>query len=142
MATLTRLQAQTLLEDGVRRDLRDAGAIHALLERQFDAAVRHHGAELTALAAALAPLLDALEGRRRQRLHLVRALLGPQATMAQYVASLAPAAGASVASAWRELERIVIACKAATVRNAALLTEQYSVMQRVLYGEEHLYGPG
>ena len=141
MATLTRTQANALLLDGVQRDLHEAAAIHALLERQFEAAVRHRSAELTALADDLAPLLEAMEGRRQQRLQLVRALLGAQATMEQYIASLVADARATFEAAWAELETIVRACKEATTRNGQLLAEQYSVMQRVLHGEDAIYAP-
>ena len=141
MATLTRTQANTLLLEGVERDLHEAAAIHALLEQQFEAAVRHRSFELSALAENLAPLLEAMEGRRQQRLQLVRALLGPQATMEQYIGSLVPAARATFEAAWAELEIIVRACKEATMRNGQLLAEQYSVMQRVLHGEDAIYAP-
>ncbi|MGF6275528.1 flagella synthesis protein FlgN [Massilia sp. UYP11] len=141
MTTLTRTQANALLLEGVQRDLHEATAIHALLERQFEAAVRHRSVELTALAEDLAPLLEAMEGRRQQRLQLVRALLGPQAAMEQYVASLAQPARATFEAAWAGLEAIVRTCKEATTRNGQLLAEQYSVMQRVLHGEDTLYAP-
>jgi len=141
MATFTRQQANTLLIEGVQQDLQDAGAIHALLEQQFDAAVRHRSAELTALADALAPLLETMEGRRQQRVTLVRALLGPDAAMAQYSATLAAGPRTVFEAAWEELEGVVRACKEATNRNGQLLAEQYSVMQRVLHGEEDVYAP-
>lgn len=141
MATLTRQQANTLLVEGVQHDLQDAGAIHTLLERQFEAAVHHRSAELTALAEALAPLLATMEGRRQQRVTLVRALLGPDAAMSQYVASLAAGPRANFEAAWEALEGAVRACKEATNRNGQLLAEQYSVMQRVLHGEEDTYAP-
>lgn len=141
MATLTRQQANALLLEGVRRDLEEADAIHALLERQFEAAVRHRSAELTALAEALEPRLEAMEGRRQQRLTLVRALLGPQATMAAYGATLAPAPRAEFDAAWGGLEALVRRCKQASTRNGNLLAEQYCVMQRVLHGEEQIYAP-
>lgn len=141
MATLTRQQANALLLEGVQRDLDETATIHTLLEKQFEAAVRHRSAELTALADGLAPLLESMEARRQQRLQLVRALLGPDATMAQYSASLTPAARAVFDAAWTELETIVRACKEATTRNGQLLAEQYSVMQRVLHGEDEVYAP-
>ncbi|WP_208279857.1 flagellar export chaperone FlgN [Massilia oculi] len=141
MATLTRQQANTLLLEDVRKDLAEAATIHTLLEQQFEAAVRHRSAELTALAERLAPLLEAMEARRQQRVQLVRALLGPDASMAQYGASLAAGARATFDAAWAELETIVVACKEATTRNGRLLAEQYSVMQRVLHGEDEIYAP-
>lgn len=141
MATFTRQQANTLLLEDVLRDLEGAGVIEQLLERQFEAAVRHRSAELTTLAEQLGPLLEAMEGRRQQRVTLVRALLGASATMDAYIATLAPTPRNAFIEAWRELEALVRACQDATIRNGALLAEQYSVMQRVLHGEEQLYAP-
>lgn len=141
MATLTRQQANAILIEGVQSDLQVAGAIHTLLERQFEAAVRHRSAELTALAEELAPLLETMEGRRQQRVSLVRALLGPDAAMSQYIATLAAGPRAAFEAAWEELEGVVRACKEATNRNGHLLAEQFSVMQRVLHGEEDTYAP-
>jgi flagella synthesis protein FlgN len=71
----------------------------------------------------------------------VRALLGPQGTMAQYSATLAPAPRAAFEAAWQALEQTVRACKDATLRNGQLLAEQHGIMQRVLHGEEQLYAP-
>ena len=141
MATLTRSQANLLLHDGVTLDVSEAATILTLLERQFEAAVRHRSAELTALADELTPLLDAMEARRQQRVQLVRALLGPQGTMAQYSATLAPDLRAAFDAAWTALEQTVRACQQATHRNGQLLAEQHSVMQRVLHGDEQLYAP-
>jgi flagella synthesis protein FlgN len=141
MSRMTRQQANATLADGVRDDLDACAQILALLELQFDAAVRHQGAQLGELAAALAPALDAMDARRLQRVALVRALLGPDATMAQLVDSLADPARAALAADWSQLEQLVIECKQATTRNSTLLAEQYSVMQRVLHGEEQIYAP-
>ena len=57
MTRMTRQQAVAALADGVQLDLDAARAILALLERQFQAALRHKGAELAALAEALTPRL-------------------------------------------------------------------------------------
>ena len=141
MATFTRQQAGTLLFDGVRTDLEQAGAVELLLERQFEAAVRHRSQELTRLAEELTPLLDAMEARRRQRVQLVRALLGDGATIDDYIGTLAAQPRADFLDAWRDLEAMVRQCKSATIRNGKLLAEQYSVMQRVLHGEEQIYAP-
>ena len=141
MATFTRQQANTLLFEGVRSDLEQAGAIELLLEQQFAAAVRHRSQELTRLAEALAPLLAAMDARRQQRVSLVRALLGERATMDDYIGTLSDQPRADFIDAWRDLEAMVRLCKNATIRNGNLLAEQYSVMQRVLHGEEQLYAP-
>lgn len=141
MTRLTRAQALDRLGQGVADDLAACRAMLALLERQFDAALRHRSAQLAELAAALAPPLDAMAQRRVQRVTLVRALLGPEATMAALIASLpAPARGALEAQ-WRELEQLVLECKRLNSRNSALLADQFSIMQRVLHGEEQLYAP-
>ena len=138
---LTRQQAHLLLADGVQADVRDSAEVLSLLERQFDAALRHRSSELTTLAGMLAPLLDAMEARRQQRVSLVRALLGEHATMGGFIATLAAPARDALAAAWADLENTVQACKAATSRNGNLLAEQYSVMQRVLHGEDDTYEP-
>ena len=138
---LTRQQANLLLADGVQADVRDSAEVLALLERQFDAALRHRSSELTLLAEQLTPLLDAMEARRQQRVSLVRALLGEGASMADFIAGLAQPAQGALAAAWASLESTVQACKAATTRNGGLLAEQYSVMQRVLHGEDDTYAP-
>lgn len=138
---LTRQQAVATLVAGVQQDLDAAHAIHALLERQFQAALRHQGAELGALVEELAPALDAMDARRKQRVALVRALHGPDATMAGFIANQAEPGRTRLAAAWSELERLVIACKAATTRNGNLLAEQFTVMQRVLHGGDGTYAP-
>jgi len=138
---MTRKQAQGLLVDGVQADVRDSAEVLALLERQFEAALRHRSAELTELADLLTPLLDAMEARRQQRVSLVRALLGEGGTMDGFIASLAEPARGALAAAWANLESTVQACKAATTRNGNLLAEQYTVMQRVLHGEDDTYAP-
>lgn len=141
MAKMTRQQANGILAEGVHADVRDGAAILDLLERQFDCAVRHRSLELTQLAEELTPLLDAMEARRQQRLSLVRALLGPEASMDAFFATLEAGLRPGLEAAWQELETIVTACKQATARNGALLAEQHSVMQRVLHGEEQIYAP-
>jgi flagella synthesis protein FlgN len=141
MSRMTRDQAVGRLLDGIRDDLHDCGAVHELLERQFQAALRHSGAELSTLAAELMPQLDAMEARRIQRVQLVRALFGLDATMEQLFASLAAPERQAANAAWTRLERMVRECKAATARNGNLMADQYAVMQRLLHGEEDTYAP-
>ena len=138
---MTRQQAVGVLVDGVAPDLDAAHAIHALLERQFQAALRHQGAELAALADELTPALDAMDARRKQRVALVRALNGIDATMGGFIATQPEPARAKLAAAWLALERLVVACKSATTRNGNLLAEQFTVMQRVLQGGDGTYAP-
>jgi flagella synthesis protein FlgN len=141
MGRLTRDQAVTRLLDGIQADIQACGAVRALLERQFEAALRHRGAELGELAEQLMPELDAMEQRRQQRVQLVRALHGVDATMDDLLNGLAVPLRTRAAADWEQLEGLVRDCKEATVRNSGLMAEQYTVMQRVLHGEEQLYAP-
>jgi flagella synthesis protein FlgN len=141
MSRLTRDQAVARLLDGIQADLGACATIRELLERQFEAALRHRAAELGELAEELMPQLDAMEQRRLQRVQLVRALHGAGATMDKLLDGL-PAAQRSRANAdWERLEQLVRDCKQATARNGSLMADQYSVMQRVLHGEDQLYAP-
>ena len=141
MSRMTRDQAVARLLDGIQNDVTSCATIRELLERQFQAALRHRGAELTTLAEALMPQLDEMEGRRQQRVQLVRALFGQQAGMDQLFAGLAPAQRDAAAAAWEQLETLVRDCKSATTRNASLMAEQHSTMQRLLHGEDQTYAP-
>lgn len=141
MSRMTRDQAVQRLLDGIQDDMQACATIRDLLERQFQAALRHRGAELAALAGELSPELDAMEGRRQQRVQLVRALFGQHAGMDQLFASLPEARRAGALSAWEQLEQLVRDCKGATTRNASLMAEQHSVMQRLLHGEDETYAP-
>jgi flagella synthesis protein FlgN len=141
MNRMTRDQALVRLADGVQADLGACAEVQGLLQSQFEAALQHRGAELAELAAALTPALDAMETRRQQRVALVRALLGPEATMDQLIAGLSGAARTALAADWHELAQMVIECKRMTARNGTLLAEQFSIMQRVLHGEEQVYAP-
>jgi flagella synthesis protein FlgN len=142
MGRLTRDQAVTRLLDGIQADIQACAAIRELLERQFQAALRHRGAELGELAGELMPQLDAMEQRRQQRVQLVRALHGVDATMDNLLDSLDAPRRARAGADWERLEALVRDCQEATTRNSGLMAEQYTVMQRVLHGEDQLYAPG
>ena len=141
MTRMTRDQAMAKLTAGIDADLAASSSMLELLERQFDAALRHQSAQLAELAGLLMPALEAMEQRRVQRVSLVRALLGPDGDMAKLIASVAAPARAKLAADWHALEQMVLECKRLNARNSALLTEQYSIMQRVLHGEEQIYAP-
>jgi flagella synthesis protein FlgN len=136
MSRITRDEALERLLDGIQDDLQASGAIHGLLERQFQAALRHRGAELATLADDLMPQLDAMEGRRQQRVQLVRALFGQDAGMDRLFDALPAARREGAVAAWAQLETLVRSCKSATTRNASLMAEQHAVMQRLLHGED------
>lgn len=139
---LTRQEAVQRVLQGITDDHRGYAELLALLEEQFQATLRHQTGQLKVLADQIVAAVEPLDGRRRQRVSLVTALLGPKADMTQLFALLqADARGKAVAN-WEELEQMVLECKRLNTRNSQLLTEQYTTMQRVLHGEEHIYAPG
>jgi flagella synthesis protein FlgN len=141
MSRLTRDQAVARLLNGIQDDLQACTVIRDLLERQFQAALRHRAAELGTLAEELMPQLDSMEQRRQQRVQLVRALLGAGATMDKLLNGLPAPQRTRAAADWERLEQLVLDCKQATARNGNLMADQYTVMQRVLHGEDQLYAP-
>lgn len=112
-----------------------------LLDQQFDAAIRHQQARLGDVAAAIGTLVDTLEARRARRVVLATRLTGPQPAMAQVIALLRAEPRARLEADWQALEQMVLAAKAAGKRNGDLLAEQYTIMQRVLHGEDQTYEP-
>ena len=139
---ITRQEAVQRILQGIADDRQGYDALLALLEAQFQATLRHQSAQLSVLAGQIVAAVDALDGRRRQRVSLVTALLGPKAGMAQLFALLQPEARATALAGWDRLEQMVLESKRLNTRNSQLLTDQYTTMQRVLHGEEHIYAPG
>ena len=138
---MSRQEAMKQLLGGIASDLQAYQQLNALLEQQFDAAVRHQRLRLGDVAEAISALVDSLQERRQRRVALVQHLLGPTATMMQAFALLKNAARERMETDWRTLEQMVIECKRLGKRNSDLLVEQYSIMQRVLHGEEQIYAP-
>jgi len=141
MTRMTREQAVGRVLDDIHADLGACATIRDLLERQFSAALRHRGAELSALSELLMPQLDAMEARRQQRVQLVRALCGEQATMDDLFGGLDERRRKLARANWEHLEQLVADCKQATIRNQYLMAEQHSTMQRVLHGDDQTYAP-
>ena len=141
IAAMTRQDAMRVLLAGIADDLRAYPALQDLLEQQFNAALRHRAAELGQAAEAISALVDVLQTRRAQRVALAQRLLGPTANMDQAFALLKNAAREKIESDWKTLETMVVECKRLSKRNSDLLVEQYSIMQRVLHGEEQIYAP-
>ena len=137
----TRQDAMRALLAGIGADLQAYAELGALLEEQFDAALRHQGARLGEIAEQISAMVTAADARRIQRVAIAQQLNGPKATMAQAFGLLKPAARAKMEADWQALEALVIECKRLSKRNAELLVEQHSIMQRVLHGEEHTYEP-
>ena len=139
---ITRQEAMRRVLQGMTDDSVDYAALKTLLEEQFQATLHHQSARLTALAEQVVAAVEPLDARRRQRVSLVTALLGPQGDMPQLFALLQEDARATAERDWVALEQMVLECKRLNTRNSDLLTEQYSIMQRVLHGEEDTYAPG
>lgn len=140
-AGMTRQDAMRQLLAGIAEDLLAYQALQQLLQQQFEAALRHRATELGAAAEAISALVDVLQLRREQRVALVQRLVGPAATMMQAFALLKNAARERMEADWKTLEQSVMECKRLSKRNGDLLVEQYSIMQRVLHGEEQIYAP-
>ena len=141
---MSQLQRQDLMKrllHGVAEDMQAYPQLAELLEQQFQGAIRHQHARLAELADSLSALVDQIQQRREQRVALVQRLLGPTGTMAQAFALLKNSARERMEADWMTLEQLVIECKRLGKRNSDLLVEQYSIMQRVLHGEEQIYAP-
>jgi len=113
----------------------------ALIEAQFEAAIRHQSEQLGDVAKEISALVDVLEARRAQRLELATRLVGPTPSMAQVFALLKPEPRARLEAEWAQLEGMVQAARELGRRNADLLAEQYMIMQRVLHGDDQTYEP-
>ena len=126
---------------GIGDDLQAYAGLAALLEEQFDAALRHQGPRLGELAEKITAMVAEADARRIERVSLAQHLAGPNATMTQVFALLKAAGREKMEADWLALEALVIECKRLSKRNADLLVEQHGIMQRVLHGEEHTYEP-
>lgn len=139
--SLSRPDAMRALVAGIAADLQAYPQLHQQLQAQFEAALRHKAAELAVAAEAIGTLVDAMEQRRAQRVALVQRLVGETGNMAQAFALLKNPAREKMESDWTSLEAAVIEAKRLSKRNGDLLAEQYTIMQRVLHGEEQIYAP-
>jgi flagella synthesis protein FlgN len=138
---LSRQDAMRLLIAGIAADLQAYPQLRQQLHDQFDAALRHQASALAAAADGISALVDAMQERRAQRVALVQRLVGANGTMPQAFALLKNAAREKMEADWASLEQAVLECKRLSKRNGDLLVEQYSIMQRVLHGEEQIYAP-
>jgi flagella synthesis protein FlgN len=140
-ASLSRPDAMKLLLQGVADDLAAYHDMLALMELQFEAAIRHQGERLMEIAAVISEQCDGMEARRSQRVALASQLVGEAGAMTAVAALLKPAPRAQLMADWQQLEAMVQAARQLGKRNAELLAEQYSIMQRVLHGEDQTYAP-
>lgn len=141
MKDLSRQDAMRLLLDGIKADLQSYQQMLDLIAQQFEAAIRHQSERLGEIAKEIAALVDVLEARRAQRVELAIRLVGPTPSMEQVFALLKPEARARLEADWAELEGMVQTAREMGRRNADLLAEQYTIMQRVLHGDDQTYEP-
>ncbi|MGO4377354.1 flagellar export chaperone FlgN [Pseudoduganella sp. RAF53_2] len=130
-----------LLLDGIAADMADYQSMLDLIEQQFDAAIRHQSVRLGEIAEAIGTLAAMMDDRRKQRFDLAVRLTGPQPSMLQVFALLKPEPRARLESDWKALEAMVLKAKELGKRNAELLAEQFTIMQRVLHGDDQTYEP-
>lgn len=137
----TRQEALQSLLQGVAADHQAYQALQALMELQFTAALRRQAQRLNELAEEISTLVDTMEVRRAARVALAQAVAGPEARMADVYALLKPDARAKLEADWLALETMAKECKRLGKRNTDLMVEQYSIMQRVLHGDNQIYEP-
>ena len=130
-----------MLLDGVKADLQSYQQMLDLIAQQFEAAIRHQSERLGDIAKEIGALVDVLEARRAQRVELATRLVGPQPSMEQVFTLLKPEARARLEADWTQLEGMVQTAREMGRRNADLLAEQYTIMQRVLHGDDQTYEP-
>jgi len=130
-----------MLLDGIKADLQSYQQMLDLIAQQFEAAVRHQSERLGELAKEIGALVDVLEARRAQRVELATRLTGPTPSMEQVFALLKPEPRARLEADWAQLEAMVQTAREMGRRNADLLAEQYTIMQRVLHGDDQTYEP-
>ena len=130
-----------LLLDGIKADLQSYQQMLDLIARQFEAAVSHQSERLGEIAKEIGAMVDVLEARRVQRVELATRLTGPTPSMEQVFALLKPEPRARLEADWAQLEGMVQTAREMGRRNADLLAEQYTIMQRVLHGDDQTYEP-
>lgn len=139
--TPTRQEALQQLLQGVAADHHAYTALQGLLEQQFTAALRRQAQRLNELAEEISALVDTMERRRAERVALAQVVAGTDAKMADVYALLKPEARAKLEADWLALETMAKECKRLGKRNTELMVEQYSIMQRVLHGDNQIYEP-
>lgn len=141
MSELSRQDAMKMLLDGIKADLQSYQQMLDLIAQQFEAAVSHQSERLGEIAQEIGAMVDVLEARRVQRVELATRLTGPTPSMEQVFALLKPEPRAQLEADWAQLEGMVQTAREMGRRNAELLAEQYTIMQRVLHGDDQTYEP-
>jgi len=130
-----------MLLDGIKADLQSYQQMLDLIAQQFEAAISHQSERLGEIAKEIGAMVDVLEARRVQRVELATRLTGPTPSMEQVFALLKPEPRARLEADWAQLEGMVQTAREMGRRNAELLAEQYTIMQRVLHGDDQTYEP-
>jgi flagella synthesis protein FlgN len=76
-----------------------------------------------------------------KRVACVDRLVGADGRMGAVFPLMKGAARAALEASWQSLETRIIECQRLGKRNSDLMVDQFSLMQRVLHGEEQLYAP-
>jgi flagella synthesis protein FlgN len=134
---MTAREALTRLIKGVQADLGDYRALRALLEAQFEAALKHRTAVIMDVAERISQLTAQLEQRRLERMALARVLLGGRSdvTILAVSARLPRNVRGTFDQWWRVLERQVQECKRLNQRNCDLMMNQHEIFRRVMQTE-------
>lgn len=130
-----------MLLDGIKADLQSYQQMLDLIAQQFEAAISHQSERLGEIAKEIGAMVDVLEARRVQRVELATRLTGPTPSMEQVFVLLKPEPRARLEADWAQLEGLVQTAREMGRRNAELLAEQYTIMQRVLHGDDQTYEP-
>ena len=127
--------------EGLRADEEGHTRLEELLEQQFQAALRHETARMTALSDEVLAQVETLERQRDAQRRLLGLLLGRQErpTLRALIRRLPPASAEPLARQWQALQSGINRCKTLNLRNCRLLSEQRALMQQQLGQEEHLY---
>lgn len=144
---MSRQQILLRLAQGMQADIADYRSLRALLQTQFDAALRHRTVELAQVAQDISTLCETLHARRVERVELVDACADVTASVARedrvmaVLAQLPVTYHALAQSVWQTLQELVLECKTLNLRNCTLLMDQHEIMQRVLDHENDIYAP-
>ncbi|MFA7097679.1 MAG: flagellar protein FlgN [Gammaproteobacteria bacterium] len=140
---MTRSDCLARFVKGVQMDLDGYRQLRALLDEQFQAALRHQAEPLRDIARRIEALVDAMEARRRERVALVGHLCGAanSGAIQQVFAMLPERTRVKVQAWWDALDGLVRECKTLNARNGRLLMEQYEIMRRLMGEESDIYAP-
>lgn len=130
------------LGEGLRRTHQGYERLQQLLERQFQAALRHSAAEIGEVSDEITSQVALLENQGKRDRELLTALLGSESgrpSVRELLRRLPRQKAEPLLLRWRALQRLLSHCKTLNLRNNQLMTEQQELMQQLLGREEHIY---